>query len=233
MQSDHAVARPVPLARPHRRIQPSRGLIPIDFGELWRYRELLYRFLWRDFKARYKQTYLGPFWAIFRPLVSIVLFSVIFGSLAKIGTGSKGVPYPLFALGLLSLDVLQLGASLDGRLDPQQRRCSRRCISRASMPRFRLPSRRSIDLALTMIIAVGLFVYYKRLPSWHLVLMPIFILLALVVALGLGLWFTGVMVRYRDAGFALPFVIQIGHVPHAGRVSGLVHPRRTSAGCSR
>ncbi len=209
MQSDHAVARPGPLARPHRRIQPSSGLIPIDFGELWRYRELLYRFLWRDFKGRYKQTFLGPFWAVFRPFVSIVLFSVIFGSLAKIGTGSKGVPYPLFALGLLPWTYFS--SALTGTAGAILN--SGGLLQKVYFPRIYAPLSAVVtplvDLALTMVIAVGLFVYYQRLPSWHLVLMPIFILLALVVALGVGLWFTGVMVRYRDAGFALPFVIQV------------------------
>src|SRR5207248_8223189 len=97
---EHVLAGSVAVPRPHRRIQPSSGLIPIDFVEMWRYRELLWRFLWRDMKARYKQTYLGPFWAIFRPFASIILFSIIFGGLAKIKPG-RGVPYPIFALGLL------------------------------------------------------------------------------------------------------------------------------------
>jgi homopolymeric O-antigen transport system permease protein len=209
MQSDQAIAHTVPFARSHRRIQASSGFIPIDFGELWRYRELLYRFLWRDFKARYKQTYLGPFWAIFRPFVSIVLFSVIFGSLAKIGTGSRGVPYPLFALGLLPWTYFS--SALAGTAGSILSNGS--MLQKVYFPRIYAPLSAAltplVDLALTMIIAVVLFAYYRRLPSWHLVLMPVFILLAIVAALGMGLWFTGIMVRYRDAGFALPFAIQV------------------------
>ena len=215
----------MPLARQHRRIEPSHGLIPIDFGELWRYRELLYRFLWRDFKARYKQTYLGPFWAVFRPFVSIVLFSVIFGSLAKISTGSKGVPYPLFALGLLPWTYFSsaLTGSSGAILN------SGGMLQKVYFPRIYAPLSAAvtplIDFALTMVIAVMLFVYYQRLPSWHLVFMPVFILLALVAGLGLGLWFTGIMVRYRDAVVRAAVHDPDRHVRDSGRLSGVVYSR--------
>jgi lipopolysaccharide transport system permease protein len=210
VQSEHALAQPASVTRPHRRIQPSSGFIPIDFGELWRYRELLYRFLWRDFKARYKQTYLGPFWAIFRPFASLVLFSVIFGSLAHISTGSSKVPYPLFALGLLPWTYFSSAftGSASSILN------STGLLQKVYFPRVYAPLSAAvtplIDLALTMVIAVGLFAYYQVLPSWHIVFMPFFILLALVAGLGFGLWFTGIMVRYRDAGYALPFTLQVG-----------------------
>jgi lipopolysaccharide transport system permease protein len=208
VQAEQAIASPVPRARPHWRIQPSRGLVPIDFGELWRYRELLYRFLWRDFKARYKQTYLGPFWAIFRPFASLVLFSVIFGGLAKVSTGS--IPYPLFALGLLPWTYFSsaLTGSASSILN------SAGLLQKVYFPRIYAPVSAAvtplIDFVLTMVIAFGLFVYYGVLPSWHIVFMPVFVLLALIAALGFGLWFTGIMVRYRDAGYALPFAIQLG-----------------------
>ena len=210
MQPEQALAQPLPQARPHRRIQASRGFIPIDFAELWRYRGLLYRFLWRDFKARYKQTYLGPFWAIFRPFVSIVLFSVIFGHLAHISTGSSKIPYPLFALGLLPWTYFS--SVFTGSASSLLNNTS--LLQKVYFPRIYAPLSAGVtplvDLALTMVIAVGLFAYYTTLPSWHIVFMPFFILLALIVGLGFGLWFTGIMVRYRDAGYALPFTLQIG-----------------------
>jgi lipopolysaccharide transport system permease protein len=208
VQPEYVLANPTPR-RPSRRIQPSRGFVPIDFRELWRYRELLYRFLWRDFKARYKQTYLGPFWAIFRPFASLILFSVIFGSLAKISPGSN-IPYPLFALGLLPWTYFSsaLTGSASSILN------SAGLLQKVYFPRIYAPLSAAItplvDLALTMVIALGLFAYYRVLPSWHVVFMPFFILLAVIAALGTGLWFTGIMVRYRDAGYALPFTIQIG-----------------------
>jgi lipopolysaccharide transport system permease protein len=210
VHAEQAIGGSVPRPRPHRRIQPSRGIVPIDFGELWSYRDLLYRFLWRDFKARYKQTYLGPFWAIFRPFVSIVLFSVIFGKLAGISTGSSSVPYPLFALGLLPWTYFQ--SALTGSSSSMLNNAS--LLQKVYFPRIYAPLSAAVtplvDLALTMAVAVGLFAYYERLPSWHLVFMPAFILLALIDGLGLGLWFTGIMVRYRDAGYALPFALQVG-----------------------
>ena len=192
------------------RIQASHGLVPIDVRELWRYRDLLYRFLWRDFKARYKQTYFGPFWAIFRPLVSIVIFSVIFGKLAGISTGNSSVPYPLFALGLLPWTYFN--SVLTGSASSILNNAS--LLQKVYFPRIYAPLSSAltplVDLALTMVVAVSLFLFYQRLPSWHLVFMPFFILLALIVGLGIGLWFTGIMVRYRDAGFALPFALQVG-----------------------
>jgi lipopolysaccharide transport system permease protein len=209
VQTDHALQTPAQIARPHRRIQPSRGLIAIDFAELWRYRELLYYFLWRDFKARYKQTYLGPFWAVFRPLASIVLFSVIFGGLAGIKPGSN-IPYPLFALGLLPWTYFSsaLTGSSASILN------SYGLLTKVYFPRLYAPIAAAvtplIDFVLTMSIAFGLFAYYQRVPSWQIVFMPLFMLLALIDGLGLGLWFAGVMVRYRDVQYALPFTIQLG-----------------------
>lgn len=208
VQSQVAIDAPAPLHRRHRRIQASRGLIPIDFAELWRYRELLFYFLWRDFKARYKQTYLGPFWAIFRPFASIILFSVIFGGLAGIKPGSN-LPYPLFALGLLPWTYFSsaLTGSASSILN------SAGLMSKVYFPRLYAPISATIapfvDFVLTMVIMAGLFVYYQRLPSWHIVFMPVFLLLAAIAGLGIGLWFSGLMVRYRDVQYALPFSIQL------------------------
>jgi lipopolysaccharide transport system permease protein len=209
VQTEAALAAPVPTRRTHRRIQPSSGLVPIDFGELWRYRELLFFFLWRDFKTRYKQTYLGPFWAIFRPLASIVLFSIIFGGLAGIKPGSN-IPYPLFAAGLLPWTYFSsaLTGSAASILN------SAGLLSKIYFPRLYAPLSATItpliDFVLTMTIMFGLFVYYRRVPSWHIVFMPFFMFLALIAGLGLGLWLAGVMVRYRDVQYALPFSIQLG-----------------------
>ena len=209
MPPDHALAAPSPVSRQHRRIQPTSGLIPIDFAELWRYRELLYRFLWSNFKARYKQTYLGPFWAIFRPLVSIVLFSIIFGKLAGISTGSS-IPYPLFALGLLPWTYFS--SAFTGAAGSILNNTG--LLQKVYFPRIYAPLTAAvtplIDLVLTMLIAILLFIYYQFVPPWYIIFTPVFILLALIVGLGFGLWFNGIMVRYRDAGYALPFTIQVG-----------------------
>jgi lipopolysaccharide transport system permease protein len=192
-----------------RRIQPSRGIVPVDLGELWRYRELLHRLVWRDVKARYKQTFLGPFWAIFRPFASMVLMSAIFGGLAGFSSGSD-VPYPLFLYGGLlvwtyfSSAITSSSSSLlnYGNM-----------LGKAYFPRLFAPfaavTAPLVDFALALTIVFGLFAYYHRWPSWHVVFLPFFVFLALLAGLGVGLWLSGISVRYRDIPFTIPFVIQL------------------------
>lgn len=192
-----------------RRIQPSRGVIPIDLGELWRYRELSAFFLLRDVKSRYRQTFLGPAWAVLRPLMTIAIFSAIFGGLAGIKPGTN-IPYPLFvtpgvlAMAYFSSAVSGTSSSLlsNGGL-----------MSKVYFPRLYAPLSAAltpiVDLALSLVVLLGLFVYFHRLPSWRFVFLPLFLALAALVALGFGLWLAGVTVRYRDVMFGLPFVLQI------------------------
>jgi lipopolysaccharide transport system permease protein len=192
-----------------RRIQPSTGLVPVDFGELWRYRELLFFFMWRDVKARYRQTFLGPVWAILRPFISMVLFSAIFGGLAGITSGSS-IPYPLFVYaGLLGWNYFSSG--LTGGSSSILSNAA--LMSKAYFPRLYAPISAVIapivDFFFAVLIVFGLFAYYHRWPSWHLVFLPGFLVLAMLSGLGVGLWLAGAAVRYRDLGFALPFLIQV------------------------
>ena len=209
MQAGNVVALPTPPDRRSYRIQPSRGLVPLDFGELWRFRELLFYLTWRDVKARYRQTFLGPAWAILRPLISMVLFSAIFGGLAGIKPGSN-IPYPLFVYpGLLAWTYFSsCVTSGSGSLLN-----SAGLISKAYFPRLFAPlaavTAPLVDFALSLVVVFGLFAYYHRLPSWHLVLLPAFTLLALGTGLGIGLLLAGLTVRFRDVQFALPFVTQL------------------------
>jgi lipopolysaccharide transport system permease protein len=192
-----------------RRIAPSTGVVPIDFRELWRYRELSYFFLLRDVKARYKQTYLGFVWAILRPFLSMVLFSAIFGGLAGISPGSD-IPYPLFvtpgviAFGYFSSALTGSSASFLNNSG---------LLSKAYFPRLFAPLSAAltplVDLLLALTVLLGLFAYYQRLPSWHIVFLPLFLVLIAFVALGFGLWISGISVRYRDVAFGLPFVLQL------------------------
>jgi lipopolysaccharide transport system permease protein len=198
-------SRPLPV----RRIKASRGLVPIDLGELWAYRALLYLFMWRDVKTRYRQTYLSGFWAIFRPLSSMVLFSVVFGTFVGVKTGT-GFPYPLFvypgvaAWGYFASAVAGATSSLasNGHL-----------INKAYFPRLYAPlatvTAPLIDLALSLLVLFGLFAWYHDAPSWHIVFLPVVVLVALLIALGIGLWLSGLTVRYRDVAFGVPFITQI------------------------
>jgi lipopolysaccharide transport system permease protein len=195
--------------RPVRRIQPSRGMVPVSLGELWRYHELLYYLVWREIKARYKQTYLGIGWAVLRPLVLMVVFAAIFGGLAGIDSGT-GAPYPLFLYaGLLPWTYFQ-SAVTAGSLSLLN---NGPLISKAYFPRLYAPLASVctplVDFALGLVVMLGLFAWYKEPPSWHVVALPLFLLLGLAVALGVGLWVAGAAVRYRDVGFALPFVAQV------------------------
>lgn len=192
-----------------RRIQPSKGFIPVDFEEIWRYRELLYRLVWRDVKARYKQTLLGPLWALLRPFVTMVVMAAVFGGLAGFNSGTD-VPYPLFLYGGIlvwsyfssvvtgtSTSLLNYGGLL----------------GKAYFPRLYAPLATAtvplVDFALSLTILFGLFAWFGYLPPWQLVLVPAFVLLALVAGLGVGLWLSGISVRYRDVPFTLPFLVQI------------------------
>jgi lipopolysaccharide transport system permease protein len=195
--------------RPAQRIQPSRGLVPIDLRELWRYHELLYYLVWRDIKARYKQTFLGASWAILRPLVLMVVFAAIFGGLAGIDSGTD-TPYPLFLYaGVLPWTYFQ-SALTSGSASLLN---SGPLISKAYFPRLYAPLAAVcaplVDFVLALTIVFGLFAWFNRAPSWHMVFLPLFVLLGLMIALGVGLWLSGAAVRYRDVGFALPFVAQI------------------------
>jgi lipopolysaccharide transport system permease protein len=210
VQSSPAIASADPIAaRPVRRIQPTKGLVPLDLGELWRFRELLYYLLYRDVKARYRQTFLGAFWAIFRPLVQMVLLAAVFGGLAGIQSGSD-VPYPLFLYtGLLGWTYFSSAlsgstSSLAGNIG---------LMSKAYFPRLYAPlaavTAPLVDFFLALTIVFGLFAWFHRAPSWHTVFLPCFLVLAMMAGLGVGLWLAGATTRYRDIPFALPFLVQL------------------------
>ena len=199
-----------PQAVAVRRIKPSSGWLAVDFRELWQYRELLYRILWRDLKARYKQTFLGPAWAIIRPLASMVLLAAVFGGLAGFKSGT-GTPYPLFLFaGILIWTYFSsaLGGATASILNNSA------LLSKVYFPRLYAPlsavAAPLVDLGLAMTISFGLFAWFGRWPNWHVIFVPVFVFLALLAGLGIGLWFACAAVRYRDISFTLPYVTQIG-----------------------
>lgn len=191
------------------RIQPSRWLVPVDFAELWRYRELVRFFVLRDVKSRYRQTYLGPTWAILRPLMQIVIFSAIFGGLAGISPGTN-IPYPLWvtpavlAFSYVTLALTNTSTSLVSNSN---------LITKVYFPRLYVPLATAVtpmvDFVIGLVVLLGLFLYYRRAPSWHIVFLPLFLALAAVVVIGVGLWLSSFTARYRDVVFGVPFLVQI------------------------
>jgi lipopolysaccharide transport system permease protein len=189
-------------------IRPPRKWVPIDFSELWSYRELLYFFVWRDVKIRYKQTGLGVAWAVIQPLFTMVIFSVIFGGFAQIP--SEGIPYPLFTFAaLLPWQLFSEGMT----------RSTTSMVSNANImtkvyfPRLIMPMAGIlspiVDFLIAMVILVLMMAYYGFVPTVNVVFLPAFVLLALATSLGVGLWLSALNVQYRDFQYTLPFLIQI------------------------
>jgi lipopolysaccharide transport system permease protein len=189
-------------------IQASKGLFNLDLSAVWHYRELLYFLIWRDIKVRYKQTVIGAGWAILQPLLTMVIFSVVFGSFAKIP--SDGLPYPIFAYTALlpwtyfAQAIGRSGVSLVG---------SANLISKVYFPRLIVPLSAAVaplvDFAIAFVILLGMMAWFGIEPSWGVLALPLFLLIALATALAVGLWLSALNVRYRDVGYTIPFLIQI------------------------
>jgi lipopolysaccharide transport system permease protein len=193
---------------PVTRIQPSRGWISLKLDELWDYRELVYFLTWRDVKVRYKQTALGVAWAVIQPLMTMIIFSVFFGRLAKIP--SEGVPYPLFNLvGLVPWNLFSNGLSHVSNSLIE----SSNVIKKVYFPRLAVPIGALlsciVDFGLTFILLLGMLAYYRVHPPAAVVFLPLFILLTLVTCLGAGLWLAALNVQYRDVRYVVPFMVQL------------------------
>lgn len=177
--------------------------------DLWRYRELLGFLAWRDIKVRYKQTVLGAAWALIQPAITLIVFTFVFGRLAKMPAGN--VPYPLLVMaGLLPWQLFSNAlSSSSGSLVSNTH-----LISKVYFPRLVVPlsalAVAFIDFAIIGVFYAGLCAWWGFWPDWHVVLLPLFVLLALLAALGAGLWLTALTVRYRDFRFIVPFLLQLG-----------------------
>ena len=188
-------------------IEPSRGWIGLRLRELWEYRELLYFLVWRDIKVRYKQTALGAAWAIIQPFFSMVIFSLFFGKLAKMP--SDGIPYPIFAYAALvpwTFFANGLSQSANSLVD------SANLIRKIYFPRLTIPIANVlaglVDFALAFAVLLGMMAWYRIYPGARLVWLPLFLLLALVTALAVGLWLSVLNVEYRDVRYTVPFITQ-------------------------
>jgi lipopolysaccharide transport system permease protein len=210
-RADLPTAPAAPAAEPpahHLRIQPSRGWVSLQLRELWEYRELLYFLIWRDIKVRYKQTVLGAGWAIIQPLFTMLVFSLFFGKLAKVP--SDGIPYPLFSYTALvpwTFFAQGLSQSSDSLVG------SSNLIKKIYFPRLAIPigtvCAGMIDFALAFSVLLVLALSYHVHPTRNILWLPLFVLLALVTALGVGLWLSAFNVKYRDVKYVVPFFTQV------------------------
>lgn len=180
------------------------------WADLWRYRELFYILSWRDITVRYKQTVIGILWAIIRPLLTMVIFTVIFGKLAKLPTNGN-VPYPIMVfVGMLPWQFFStaISESSNSLVSNTQ------LITKVYFPRIIIPISSVvtsfIDFLVSFVILILLMVFYHFTPSWHIIFLPVFLLIAFLASAGTGLYITALNVKYRDFRYIVPFIVQFG-----------------------
>ncbi len=190
-------------------LRPTKGWIALNLRELWNYRELIYFLTWRDIIVRYKQTVLGAAWAIINPVVNMIVLEIVFGKFAGMGT-EGGLPGPIFRYaavlpwGLFSKALSSAGRSMLS---------NRAMITKVYFPRLIIPLSSVlggiVDFAISFIVLIGMMLYWDVIPGINLFALPLIILLALVTALGAGLWLSALNVLYRDVGYILPVMTQL------------------------
>jgi len=188
-------------------IRPSHGWVSLRLRDLWEYRELLYFLVWRDVKVRYKQTVLGAAWAILQPFLTMIVFSIFFGRLAKVP--SEGIPYPVFAYTallpwqLFAHALTESGTSLVA---------NQQLITKVYFPRLVIPISAVlaglVDFAIAFVVLLGMMFYYGIVPTAATLTLPLFLLLAIATALAVGLWLSALNVQYRDVRYTIPFLTQ-------------------------
>ncbi len=188
-------------------IEPPKGWSSLELSELWKYHELLLFLTWRDIKVRYKQTMLGAAWAILQPVLTMIVFSIIFGGLAKLP--SDGIPYPIFTFTALlpwQLFAYALSQSSNSLVGSQN------LISKVYFPRLVVPFSSVlagvVDFAIAFLVLVGMMAFYGIGLTPAALLLPLFVLLALASALAVGLWLSALNVQYRDIRYVVPFLTQ-------------------------
>ncbi len=190
-------------------IRPQRGLISVNFRELWVFRELLYFLAWRDIKVKYKQTALGAAWAILQPFLTMVVFSLLFGKLAKVP--SDNIPYPIFAYaGLLPWNYFSSALSSSGN----SLVASSNLITKVYFPRLIIPASASLagllDFLIASVILIAMMFFYHFTPNaLGIILIPVLVFMTFLVAVGCGLWLSALNVEYRDFQYVIPFLVQI------------------------
>ena len=190
-------------------IKPSKGFAALNLRDLWVYRELVFFMIWRDIKVRYKQTMLGALWAIIQPILTMLVFNFLLNR-GVLNVQSDGIPYPIFSYtgllpwGLFVAALNQASRSLTS---------NHNMITKIYFPRLILPVASVlgglVDFVIAFVVLIGMMVYFKVSPAWSVLwTLPLFLLLAIVTALGVALWLSAINVQYRDVNYALPFLTQ-------------------------
>ena len=208
MNSISTTIEPAGISQPPvLRITPPSRWWALPLGELWDYRELLYFFVWRDVKIRYKQTAVGAAWAVLQPFLTMLVFSLFFGRLAHIP--SEGLPYPIFYYSAL-LPWMYFAASLQNATNTIVE--NQRVITKVYFPRLVLPLSATlsglVDFGVSFLMFLAMMVYYGMRPTMAIFYFPMFLLLALLSALGVGLWLSALNAIYRDVRYVLAFLVQ-------------------------
>ena len=198
----------ITLAEPTVLIQARRHLFDLDLAGIWAYRELLYFLVWRDLKVRYKQTLIGTGWVVIQPLMTMAIFTVIFGNFAKIP--SDGLPYPIFSYAaLLPWNLFSSSLNRGGESVVN----NANLVTKIYFPRLILPLSSVLspmaDFAIAFVILIGMMIWFGIAPTVGILMLPIFVILAICTALAMGLWLAALNVRYRDVRYTIPFLIQI------------------------
>jgi homopolymeric O-antigen transport system permease protein len=220
-----------PASSPVIRIQSTHGWASLNLVELWNYTELIYFFMWRDIKVRYKQTILGILWAIIQPLFTMLVFALFFGRLAKVP--SDGIPYPIFSYtALVPWTFFATGLTQASNSLVQ----NSNMLKKIYFPRMAMPIATvmagCVDFCLAFVVLLGMMVFYGTVPTWKVVWLPFFLLLALVTCLGVSLWLSTMNVQFRDVRYTIPFITQFWMLatPIAYPSSLLPEPWRTVYG---
>jgi lipopolysaccharide transport system permease protein len=198
-------------------ICPTKGWMALNLRELWRYRELIYFMTWRDLKVRYKQTLLGVSWAVLQPFMTMVVFSIFFGGLAKVP--SDGIPYPIFSY----VGLLPWGLFANALLNASRSLYSHQnMVSKVYFPRLVMPLSSVlggvVDFGIASLVLVGIILFYNLTGvthltfTWPMLTLPLYLLMALGTALGVALWLSALYVQYHDVGYILPFLAEFWRI---------------------
>tara|TARA_Y100000588_G_scaffold89019_1_gene95428 strand:- start:55153 stop:56013 length:861 start_codon:yes stop_codon:yes gene_type:complete len=204
--NSHAKLRASP--KKVRVIEPASSWLSIDWMELWDYRDLLYFLVWRDIKVRYAQSALGIGWAVIQPVFFMIVFTFVFGELAKID--SDGVPYPIFSFAAL-VPWTYFATSMTGATESLI--SNARMLSKVYFPRLMMPFSavlaRLIDFAIALLLLLALMVWFKTIPSIWALILPVVTIIMILSATGAGMWLTALAIQYRDIKYGISFAVQL------------------------